>query len=148
MAYARYKQMIRDHVRQGLMASGAVKNPSDEQIIFFRESAASELARFAAQAIDEAREEIQNSATLQELKNTKEEIKNEISYATGFGRSIATNFIGWLVTVFVMVLVYFGLSTPAIPDLINKIKNKSETSSTLDTSSGSTDPSQPPPIVS
>lgn len=117
LAYARYKQMIRDQVKQGVLPSGSLKNLSDQQAEVFRGWAQRELAEFASVAIDDAREEIQVSSVLLELGRTKAELTSAITRATGTGRAIVTNVIGWLVSIFITVLVVFALNSPTIIDL-------------------------------
>lgn len=106
VAYARYKQMVRDEVIQGQRTAGTPKNPSDQVVEFYRNAARQELQNFAANAIDEATLEIQNSAILDRLNMATSDISRHISDSTGTLRAIVTNVIAWSFTLLITLAVY------------------------------------------
>ncbi len=105
LAYALYKQHVREEFSQGIHTEGRLRNPTQTTIDMFRSSAESRLNQFAADAIDEARDEIQQSAILNTLESSVSEISQHISRSTGSVRAIWTNFIAWLLTIAVTVLL-------------------------------------------
>lgn len=118
VAYARYKQMVRDEVLQGQRTAGTPKNPSDQVVEFYRNAARQELQTFAAYAIDEATEEIQRSAILDRFDRATSEIKQHISQSTGPLRAIVTNVIAWAFTLIITVLAFWALQQPRIFEML------------------------------
>lgn len=98
LAYALLKQNIREEARQGVRGDSALRNPTRVTVNLYRTSAMSRLNDFAAQAIDEARSEIQESAVLGHLRATESALKAHVTAATGTGRAIWTNLVAWLLT--------------------------------------------------
>lgn len=113
VAYARYKQMVRDEVLQGQRIAGTPKNPSEQVVEFYRNAARQELQNFAAYAIDEAAQEIQQSAILDRVDRATSEIQAHISNSTGSLRAIVTNVIAWVFTLFISLLALIALQQPA-----------------------------------
>ncbi|WP_185804837.1 hypothetical protein [Pontivivens nitratireducens] len=120
VAYARYKQMVRDEVLQGQRAAGTPKNPSDQVVDFYRSAARQELQSFAASAIDEATEEIQHSALLDRIETATSEIQRHISDSTGTLRAVWTNFLGWAVTLVITLLVLLISQQPSLPQIFGR----------------------------
>ncbi|CUH68715.1 hypothetical protein TG4357_03754 [Thalassovita gelatinovora] len=114
VAYARYKQMVRDEVLQGQRTAGTPKNPSDQVVEFYRNAARQELQTFAANAIDEAAEEIQQSALLDRINSATSEIQRHISDSTGALRAITTNVIAWAFTLLITLLAFLLLQQPEL----------------------------------
>jgi len=112
VAYARYKQMVRDEVLQGQRTAGTPKNPSNQVVEFYRNAARQELQTFAAYAIDEATDEIQQSAVLDRFDRATSEIQRHISQSTGSLRAIVTNVIAWVFTLFITLLAFLTLQQP------------------------------------
>lgn len=114
VAYARYKQMVRDEVLQGQRTAGTPKNPSDQVVEFYRTAARQELQTFAAYAIDEAAGEIQQSAVLDRVDRATSEIQRHISQSTGSLRAITINVIAWAFTLFITLLAFLALQQPGL----------------------------------
>lgn len=128
VAYALYKRMIRDEVLEGVRSSGKIKNPSDTTVEFFRDAAFQELQNFAANAIDEATPELQNSAYLERVEIMGANLERHISNSTSAGRAIWTNMAGWVITIGFTILAILILRFPDLNSAIDAILPKVETS--------------------
>lgn len=121
VAYALYKKMIREDVIEGVRIAGKAKNPSDATVEFYRNSAQQVLQTFAANAIDEAAPEIQQSALLDRVETMGSELQQHITKSTGTGRAIWTNIVGWAVTIAFTVLALIAVRLPDVAEEINGI---------------------------
>lgn len=142
VAYARYKQMVRDEVLQGQRAAGTPKNPSDQVVDFYRSAARQELQSFAASAIDEATEEIQNSAMLDRIETATSEIQRHISDSTGTLRAVWTNFLGWAVTLGITLLVLLISQQPSLSQIFDRGESPNESPQSSMTAPPETTPTE------
>lgn len=121
VAYALYKQNVREEIKSGARSPEALNVPTGPQLDFFKSAAEQRLAEFASQAIDEARAEIQESAVLEQIKTGQAELEQHVTDSTGFGRAIVTNVAGWLITIGISVLVFVSTLLPSINEKIEQI---------------------------
>lgn len=121
VAYALYKQNLREEIKSGARNPNALNIPTGPQLDFFKSAAEQRLAEFASQAIDEARLEIQESAVLEQIKTGQAELEQHITDSTGFGRAIVTNVAGWLITIGISVLVFLFTLLPGINERIERM---------------------------
>jgi hypothetical protein len=110
LAYALYKQHVREEARQGAPTNGEMRNPSPISVGMFRGSAEQLLNAFAANAIDEAKPDILNSAVVAAVGEAAQSLSRHIDERTGVGTAILTNLVAWFATVVITIIVVVGLS--------------------------------------
>lgn len=131
LAYALYKQALREAVTQGrphLLAPQRTPSPTERDA--YRGAAERLLQRFAQASVDAARPEMLQSGFDVELRRAEGEIKQLVQARTTVWAAIGTNLVAWVITLAVTVLVvnFFYLpnwqerlvprptsATPAIP---------------------------------
>lgn len=116
LAYALLKQTVAENARRGYPSEAALRDPGERAVELYRSSATQMLSAFATSIVDDAREELQESAVLERLEETEDRINSHIDRATGFGWSLWTNFVGWLLSVGVTLLVILGLAVTGLGD--------------------------------
>lgn len=131
VAYSLYKLQVREEIIQGGRNRGALKNPSAYQVSFFRNTAEQMVAGFAANAIDEAKPEIQRSAIMDRLEATEVQIIQHVSNSTGMLRSVSISFLGWCVTVVIMLAVVLLGVFPSLEKRLEGMINRSNDAPTI-----------------
>lgn len=110
LAYALFKQNIREDASRGVRLDGALRDPTPVTVNLFRSSAEQRLTAFAASAIDGARGEIQESAVLGAVQQLESNLTAHVSNRTGAGAAILTNIAGWAVTGFMTIIIILLLA--------------------------------------
>lgn len=121
LAYALFKKTVREEVRDGQRAAGAPKNPTPGTVKLYRDAAEQQLQTFAAGAIDEATPEVRQSAMLDRLETMGSELQRHVTAATGTGRAIWTNFLGWALTLAFSVLILVSLRIPEVAEFLSRL---------------------------
>jgi len=114
IAYALFKQSVREAVSQGQM-SALSRNPPASVVKTYRLSAERMLEEFATSIADDQRAEILESATIQAMNAASRDIKGHMSARTGFGQALLTNVIAWMITLAITVSIIW-LSGRADPE--------------------------------
>lgn len=116
LAYALFKQNIREEARQGVKTDGSLRNPSDVTVGLFRSSAEQQLNAFASAAIDQATPEIRESAILSAIWKLEANLKTHVTSRTGIGGAIWSNVIAWVVTIVLSTAIVVGLAVSRVGD--------------------------------
>lgn len=133
LAYARFKQTIRDECMQGNYVTGNLRNPPASTVDVFRSAAERDLSEFASSAIDDARSEIQQSATLNAITSTESSLIELITQRTGRLSSIVTNIVAWLVTLGISALILIVYALPNWQQTLVKAVSEAASPRTYDT---------------
>lgn len=121
VAYALYKKMIREEVLEGIRPAGKAKNPSKATVEFYRSAAQQVLQTFAANAIDEAIPEIQQSALFDRFETMGADLRRHISDSTSPGRAIWTSIVGWIITIALTFLAILILRFPDLTSVLDEV---------------------------
>jgi hypothetical protein len=113
LAYALFKQAIREEAGRGNAPTGDTRNPSPTVVQVYRQSAQRQLEEFVALNIEEARPELQRSAMLDAVETARLDLRGHIDRRTGTGAALLTNIIAWVITLAITVLI---LSMAGRPD--------------------------------
>lgn len=116
LAYALYKQHVREEAIGGAPTNGALRNPSAISVGMFRGSAEQLLNSFASNAIDEAKPDILNSAVMGAVAEVGNGLERHIDKRTGFWTAVVTNLLAWVLTVSITVVLLVGLSITRVGD--------------------------------
>jgi len=123
IAYALYKQGIREEAISGTAAPGAQRNPPTTTVTTYRAAATQLLTEIVQRAIDETTPEIQRSAVLNAVETAKAEIKGHVTGRTNFGPALLTNIIAWIVTLAIAVLILRLAGSPGVDQtLVNAVR--------------------------
>jgi hypothetical protein len=123
LAYALYKQGIREEVKNGQTNHGPHRNPPPSTIDVYRQSAERRLQEFAAAAIDQARPQIVDARTIAALDEVKIEIVSCVNARTSTRSAIATNLIAWVISMALTILIITFIYLPNfLTDLADKAK--------------------------
>lgn len=118
LAYALFKQSVRETARAGTAAPGDRRDPSPTTVDAYRGAASQLLTGVIDRAIEEATPEIQQSATLAAISTAGSEIKSHVTQRTSFGSALLTNIIAWLVTLAIAALVVITYSRDGVEETI------------------------------
>lgn len=119
LAYALFKQAIREDAARGISTSGAIRDPSPTTVEVFRNSARRRLEEFAGKAIQEATPDLQQSgvsnaiSTLSlNLDTVQANLMAHMDRRTNWAGAILTNLAAWVITLAVTVLIVTAFYLP------------------------------------
>ena len=118
IAYALYKQGIREEAISGTGTPGPQRNPPATTVTTYRAAATQLLTEIVQRAIDETTPEIQRSAVLTAVETAKGEIKGHVTSRTNFGPALLTNIVAWIITLAIAVLVLWLAGTPGVDQVL------------------------------
>ncbi len=116
LAYALYKEAVREEVSQGAANHPASRNPPRAVVKIYREAAEQRLAAVVNGAIAQATPDIEAAAIGSVVQASEQVIKTKIDGValrleshvdkrTGFMGSIVTNLIAWLVSLAITIII-------------------------------------------
>ena len=120
VAYALFKQAIREEAASGAALGGDSRNPSATTVKTYRAAAEQLLTGIVANAIDEATPDIQQSAVLAAIEGATGHIKAHVTDRTGFGSALLTNIIAWVLTLAIATLVLLLAARPSVEQTVVK----------------------------
>lgn len=112
LAYALFKQAIREDAADGRASPGNARNPSPTMVKVFRGNAERMLQEFASRAVEEATPEIRDENTIAAITAVEANLVKRIDARTHWRGAIATNLTAWVITLAVTVLVINMLYLP------------------------------------
>ncbi|WP_349601241.1 hypothetical protein [Azospirillum argentinense] len=130
LAYALFKQAIREDAARGVRTNGATRDPTATMVEVFRSSAKRRLEEFANKAIVEATPDLQQSgfsnavtALTQNLDAVQANLMTHVEQRTNWKSAIGTNLVAWVITLAVTVLILNAIYLPIWQaDLIERFK--------------------------
>lgn len=117
LAYALYKQTIREDAIAGNVGDGRTRIPSATMVQAFRGAASQLLTGVIDRAIEESTSDIQKSAVLAAVAGMKTEVKAHIDGRTGWGTAVATNLAAWLISLALAFLILVLARAPEVSSL-------------------------------
>ena len=145
LAYALFKQAVRDEIISGQENNGANRNPQPSMVAAFRGSSERLLQEFAASAIIEARPQIIEESISYNISSINDkinmhasELRSHITSRTKWYTAISSNIISWLISVIATAAIVIGYNHNDIQHGFIKNQNNSQKS----------EPSQAPPQAS
>lgn len=124
LAYALYKEAIREEARHGVKLDGSVRNPTPALIKAFRSDAEKRISDTVRRGIEDAAPDIEQSAVSVAITVLGSDIKNHINEKTSFKSSLLVNIIAWLVTLAIATIVIFLFGKPDITGvLVDRMAN-------------------------
>ena len=123
LAYALFKQGIRENAAEGRREDATSRNPPATVVRVYRDAAQRILEEFASNAIAEATPEVQQSAILAAVVTAEGSVKAHIDQKTNWKNAILTNLVAWVITIFVTVMVLTAYALPNIQqDMLNTLR--------------------------
>jgi hypothetical protein len=113
LAYALYKEAIREEARQGGAVDGSTRNPPPATVTAFRMAAEQRLTEVVKRGIEEAIPDIQQNAFTSAIAGLESEVKSHIDQRTSFATALFTNIIAWLTTLAIAAIIIFLLNRPS-----------------------------------
>ncbi|RYF00493.1 MAG: hypothetical protein EOO77_33945 [Oxalobacteraceae bacterium] len=120
MAYALFKQAIREEAASGALPTGDARNPSATTVKTYRAAAEQLLTGIVDRALDAATPDIQQSALLAAIEGAAGQIKSHVTERTGFGSALLTNLIAWVLTLAIAALVLILAARPSVEQTVAK----------------------------
>jgi hypothetical protein len=124
VAYALFKQAIREEAVSGAPAATETRNPSATTIKTYRAAAEQLLTSVVGRAIDEATPEIQRSAILTAIEGAQAQLEAHVTKRTGFGSALSTNLVAWILTLAIASLILFLAARPSVEQTMAKAIDK------------------------
>ena len=93
VAYALFKQAVREEAAFGIVTTGDARNPLTTTVKTCRAAAEQLLTGIVDRALDEAAPDLQRSALLTALDGATGQIKAHVTDRTGFGPALLTNLV-------------------------------------------------------
>jgi hypothetical protein len=123
LAYALYKQAIREAARQGrVVHSSAQRSPVATEIAAFRGATDSKLSIFAASIVDQSRATIIDTAIRADIGAMEERLQTELRNATSWRNAIVINLLAWLLSIAITFLIAVAGVPGWIIALLAKLK--------------------------
>ncbi len=123
LAYALYKQAIREAARQGrVVHSSGQRSPVATEIAAFRGAADSKLSIFAASILDESRATIINTAIRADIGAMEGRLLTALRNATSWRNAIVINLLAWLLSIAITFLIAVAGVPGWIITLLAKLK--------------------------
>ena len=113
LAYALYKEAVREEARQGGTVDGTTRNPPPATVNAFRMAAEQRLTEVVKRGIEEATPDIQQNAFTAAVAGLESELKSHVTQRTSFGTALFTNIIAWLTTLAIAAIIIFLLNRPS-----------------------------------
>ncbi|MBY0332629.1 MAG: hypothetical protein K2X49_18395 [Acetobacteraceae bacterium] len=118
LGYALYKAHIREaFLNRQAVNTGSNRAPTQTEIRAFRGEAERRLSVFADSMVEQATPEIERAGVTREVHASRDAIIAEMGRRTSYRTAIATNVIGWLVSIAITVLVALS----GIPDWVVRL---------------------------
>jgi hypothetical protein len=128
VAYALFKQAIREEASSGSSSGGDVRNPSATTVRTYRAAAEQLLTGVVDRALDAATPGMQQSALLSAFDGAAGQIKSHITERTGFGPALMTNLVAWVVTLAIATFVLTLAARPSVEQTVAKALDNITTS--------------------
>ncbi len=123
LAYALYKQAIREAARQGrVVHTSAQRSPVATEIAVFRGAADSKLYSFSTYIVDQSRAEIVNTAISADIVAMEGRLRTELRNATSWRNAIIINLLAWLLSIAITFLIVVAGVPGWIIALVAKLK--------------------------
>jgi hypothetical protein len=138
IAYAKYKESVREGALQGNVADLAARNLTPVMVNMLRSAAKQMIAQVVSDGIAAASPEIQQTAavaavnatkeevkaaveksrsdTLRELTEERQKIETHVTKRTGYLAQFATNLLAWMVSVAIVVLIVLSRQGQNVED--------------------------------
>ena len=124
VAYALFKQAIREEAAAGALVGGDARNPSATTVKTYRAAAEQLLTGVVDRALDAATPDIQRSAVLSAIEGTTDQIKAHVTERTGFGSALLTNLVAWVVTLAIATLILILAARPSVEQTVAKAADR------------------------
>lgn len=128
LAYALFKEAIREEMQQGGQANNAARNPTPATVIVYRGAAEQRIAEVIQNGISQATPDIQAAAVGTAVQGVETSLASKIdglatrleahvTGRTGFWAAIGTNLIAWIVTLAITVIVLVLANRGSVEDI-------------------------------
>lgn len=118
LAYALFKQAIREEASSGLAPQSNKRNPSATTVKTYKAAAEQLITDVVGRAIDAATPELQRSAILTAIEGSQSEIKSHVTERTSFGAALLTNVLAWVLTLAIAALILYIAARPNIEQVV------------------------------
>lgn len=132
VAYALFKQAIREEAATGSLPAGDARNPSATTVKTYRAAAEQLLTGIVDRALDAATPDLQQSALLTAIEGATGQIKSHVTERTGFGSALLTNLIAWVVTIAIATFILILAARPSVEQTVAKAADRLGASQTVD----------------
>lgn len=120
VAYALFKQAIREEAASGAVVAGDARNPSTTTVKTYRAAAEQLLTGIVDRALDAATPDIQQSAVLTAIEGAAGQIKAHVTDRTEFGSALLTNLLAWAITLAIATLILILAARPSVEQTVAK----------------------------
>ena len=124
VAYALFKQAIREEAASGAIVAGDARNPSATTVKTYRAAAEQLLTGIVDRALDAATPDLQQSAVLSAIENAKGQVNGHVTERTGFGSALLTNLVPWVLTLAIAALVLILAARPSVEQTVAKAADR------------------------
>jgi hypothetical protein len=146
LAYALYKQAIREDAIAGNAMPGERRTPSDTTVQAYRGAARQLLTGVIDQAIADSTAAIQESALRDSVHAAEANIKAHLDTRTNWKAAVGTNLIAWLISLAIVFLVLVLFRAPEVTDLlVDAVNPKTEAEQLEPPAVSPADPARLPP---
>ncbi len=123
LAYALFKQGVREEAAAGRRVDGGSRNPPETAVRVYRDAARRILEEFASNAIAEATPEGSHSSILAAVMSVEAGVKSHIDQKTNWKNAIGMNLIAWVITIAVTALILVLYALPSMQqDMIDAVR--------------------------
>lgn len=124
IAYALFKQAIREEATTGTIAAGDARNPSATTVNSYKAAAKQLLTGVVDRAFTEATPELQQSALLTAFEGAVDQVKAHVTERTSFGQALLTNVIAWVLTLAIAALILILATRPSLEQTVAGAANR------------------------
>jgi hypothetical protein len=127
LAYALFKEAVRERVSQGEPSNNVHRNPPASEVKIYREAAEQRLANIIDNGIAQATAGIQVNAVGSAIKSTElvldssidaavARIEKKITDRTGMAGAVATNVVAWIISLAITIVILVLANRDGIED--------------------------------
>lgn len=135
LAYALYKEAVREEVTQGAQANPHTRNPPSSVVKIYREAAEQRLAAVVNGGIAQATPDIEaaaignvvkasETAISSKLDSVTLHLESHVTRRTGFLSAFLTNIFAWVVTLAVTIIILALANRDGLEDMAVKSANQ------------------------
>lgn len=118
LAYALYKQSVREDAIAGNATPAERRTPSETTIQAYRGAASQLLTGVIDRAIEDSTAAIQESALRDAVSASEASVKAHINAKTSWKTALGTNLAAWLISLAIVFLVLVLARAPEVTDLL------------------------------
>lgn len=121
MAYALFKQSVREDALSGNASPASRRAPTKTTVQAYRHAAKQQLSSYVDQAIENRIPTPQESAMVDRINTLESDLKAHIDRRTSWAGAVTANLVAWLLSLAILFLAIVQSNAPDPQDIVRKV---------------------------